>query len=268
MAKRKKLVAIGKFSCVCRERKLPKKSLMSDQALGLVPLILDGAQCYDEVKERLEQGALVGETDAWGDTPLHAAAVKGRLIIVELLLQHGADPNVKNLSGSTPLHKAVVGGFRMVAQKLKDAGAELDQPNNGGFRPEYFTLDPSFKKQVSNEPVQEHMHSELIPERLIGTIIGKGGRKINEIRANSGLVDLKLQKNGKLTYFGTTPSVERAKANIARLSQSTNSVSAVCLTHIHTHTHTHTHTHNKLTDLSRRRAKSKEIQFGRTNTAY
>ena len=46
-------------------------------------------------------------------TPLHHAAEKGSKEIVELLLAHGADPNVKEAFGETPLIIAAFKATRM-----------------------------------------------------------------------------------------------------------------------------------------------------------
>ena len=43
----------------------------------------------------LDQGAAPDIKDAWGCTPLHNAAGKGLLEIVELLVYHGADLNIR-----------------------------------------------------------------------------------------------------------------------------------------------------------------------------
>jgi len=42
-------------------------------------------------------------TEIGGDTPLHRAAAWGDNVdVVKLLLEHGADPNVKDVEGNAP----------------------------------------------------------------------------------------------------------------------------------------------------------------------
>ncbi|MDB6052811.1 MAG: hypothetical protein JWN25_334 [Verrucomicrobiales bacterium] len=61
--------------------------------------------------------------------PLHKAAELGQAKVVNLLLDHGADPNwVSN--GSTPLRKAVIAGRRTVAELLVKRGADVNKPSN------------------------------------------------------------------------------------------------------------------------------------------
>ncbi|KAI8489448.1 hypothetical protein Bbelb_328910 [Branchiostoma belcheri] len=60
-------------------------------------------------------------------TPLHAAALYGRLQVVEELLQHGADPNSGfGWEGRTPLHLAAGRGCTGLCRILIEKGAEVD----------------------------------------------------------------------------------------------------------------------------------------------
>ncbi|RBA10304.1 hypothetical protein FPRO05_06240 [Fusarium proliferatum] len=86
-----------------------------------LPLLYDLCQSGSttEVQERLEQG---GEfVDALGPrnrTPLHAAAQRGHLKIVELLVNYGADLTAKTSFGSTPAEVAAKSGQHSVAAFL------------------------------------------------------------------------------------------------------------------------------------------------------
>lgn len=55
-----------------------------------------------------------------GETPLHEAASIGNLDIVELLLNHGADPKIKNYFDATPLDIAEIQGHEHIAQCLRN----------------------------------------------------------------------------------------------------------------------------------------------------
>ncbi|ODM14982.1 hypothetical protein SI65_09477 [Aspergillus cristatus] len=59
-------------------------------------------------------------------TPLHFAADKQRLGILQLLLRWGADPNSLMLEDMTPLHLAAAGGWAPGISEIVDSGAFID----------------------------------------------------------------------------------------------------------------------------------------------
>ena len=71
-------------------------------------------------------------------TPLHWAAEMGGAEHVRLLLQHGADPDAKNLVGSTPLLIAAKFGKTDIAVALLEDKADPNHANAAGITPLIF----------------------------------------------------------------------------------------------------------------------------------
>lgn len=72
-----------------------------------------------------------------GLTSLIAACQTGKLWIVQLLLQHGADPNVANRLGVTPLRQAIIEGHAEIVQLLLEMGSDPNAPDSQGSTPLY-----------------------------------------------------------------------------------------------------------------------------------
>jgi ankyrin repeat protein len=82
--------------------------------------------------------ALLSARDKDGSTPLHCAAWKGHVAVVEALLDAGADVNDGNANthwGTTPLHAAAHGNQKGVAAVLIARGASLKAKNLNGRTP-------------------------------------------------------------------------------------------------------------------------------------
>ena len=75
---------------------------------------------YDTCEALLKKGAPVNCQQVDGSTPLHGASFYGHRIIIELLLEYGADPTVKNKWGNTPVDEASSQDIRDVFSKYKD----------------------------------------------------------------------------------------------------------------------------------------------------
>lgn len=83
------------------------------------------------MQKLLDAGVDPTERD-WG-FPLASAAKFERDDVVQLLLQHGFDPNRADDWGQTPLHHAAINDDREVATTLLDAGADLSLKDHDGF---------------------------------------------------------------------------------------------------------------------------------------
>jgi hypothetical protein len=88
-----------------------------------------------KVKELLSKGANVNARDENGQTPLHWAAIHGRVDVARLLLEHGADVNARDENGQTPLRWAAIHGHVDVARLLLDHGADPSIRDRDGRTP-------------------------------------------------------------------------------------------------------------------------------------
>ena len=80
----------------------------------------------NEVVEAVAMGALINANDRFGHSPLHYAAYRGNVYIVDYLLRNGGDPNTRGNHLSTPLHSAAWGKNQEVVELLLEDGAEVD----------------------------------------------------------------------------------------------------------------------------------------------
>ena len=78
----------------------------------------------DGVRRLAEWGADVNLPNRLGDPPLLDSVVLGNEPLVELLLTHGATPNIVSETCGTPLHVAVAKGHAEIARRLLAAGAD------------------------------------------------------------------------------------------------------------------------------------------------
>ena len=98
-------------------------------------LILDGKS--KAALDLLEQDpSLVTEKYAdEGMTPLHAAAIKGDVVIARFLIEHGGAVNAVTSTGMTPLHTTARYGQKEVALLLLEHGANVDARSSDGITP-------------------------------------------------------------------------------------------------------------------------------------
>ena len=80
----------------------------------------------DQIKRHLHWGTDINQAGPDGDYPLHMAARRGQVVVVEELLRHGAVRDVRDAHGLTPLELALLAGKTQVARSFLQAGARLD----------------------------------------------------------------------------------------------------------------------------------------------
>ena len=76
-----------------------------------------------KVRTLINQGQPVNEQDGAGNTPLHLAAGRGLISIVQAFKEARADPNIANADGITPWQTAMFEGHARVANRLVEMGA-------------------------------------------------------------------------------------------------------------------------------------------------
>jgi ankyrin repeat protein len=64
--------------------------------------------------------------------PLHSAVESGSVLLLELLLEHGAKPDPVEFLEATPLHSAAARGSREMVEKLLAAGADRQRKTRDG----------------------------------------------------------------------------------------------------------------------------------------
>ena len=131
------------------------------QALGLACFF-----GYPDVAEYLvKAGAPVNSPSRNGlaAAPIQSAAAAGHARIVDMLLKHGADPNVREQGGYTPLHAAAQNGDKDMIRTLLYGGADLDIRSNDGKIPLDLALEAGHVEAA--KILQEGITKRFKPKR-------------------------------------------------------------------------------------------------------
>src|ERR1017187_9969496 len=118
----------------------------------------------------LENGAAVDGLQQPGLTPLHYAAANGHKAIVDLLLSKGAKPDAQNQSGLTPLHLAARKGYETVAKALLAAGA----PVNAQTKSSSSSDTEDLQYQIGSSQTPLHLAANAGYSGMVELLLGKG----------------------------------------------------------------------------------------------
>jgi ankyrin len=156
----------------------------------------------------LERGVDVNTRRMENVTPLHVASCFGKLEIVRLLLDHGAEANAETEGGLKLLHQVSLGlyesqedGLR-VAQLLLDRGADVDTGSKNHKTPlhyaSYFGNVNIVRLLLDNGADLEAAAGEIGEKPLHGVSYGKYGSQEDGVRVAQLLLDRGADVNTRL----------------------------------------------------------------------
>jgi ankyrin repeat protein len=94
---------------------------------------------FSQVEEFLRQHPIISKVDL--GNALSAAALRGDLRIVTLLLDYGAEPNGRPTEHLPAIHCAVEGQHEKIVDLLAQRGADVNLPTENGFTPLHLAVD-------------------------------------------------------------------------------------------------------------------------------
>eukprot|EP01137_Pigoraptor_chileana_P007499 Opistho-2@53195 len=135
------VVDAGRLGAVMQHPPTPARSLAGQWRTLLFRAARDGD--LTSVRGCLSNGGSkeINATDATGETPLHVAAFRGYLTIVQVLVDAGADIHAQDAKGGTPLHSAVNGCDMQVFTFLLSCGAHIDAQDHRLRTPPHYASE-------------------------------------------------------------------------------------------------------------------------------
>jgi len=115
--------------------------------------------CFDglhkDIERLLSEGAFIEAVERNGYTALSEASIAGHTIVVGQLLRALANPNSKANDGRTPLHRAAFHGWQPVINLLLDHGADPKIRDESGMSPADLARTAIVRKQITDFPEEK-----------------------------------------------------------------------------------------------------------------
>lgn len=179
-----------------------------DKKLQATPLHYAAGNGHREIVSKLSTQQPVDTRDVNGATPLHWACKSGYEVVVSLLLEKGADHEVRTLSGLTPLHEAAKNGNEKIIKLLLAKGAKVEARDELGITPLLLA------NKMKHPPV-----AKLLLTNLINQLIDAKDKKSLEDKYSSNnwsllhwTVVYKLEEaTSRLLLTGINPNLSDTK---------------------------------------------------------
>jgi len=165
---------------------------------------------YAAAEGFIRGGANVNARDEGGMRPLIFALDNGSIEMVRLLLESGADPDVK-IHGSTVLATAALNGYTRIAELLLQAGARVDDRNDNDYTP---LMKAAYMNQLGAIKVLLRYH----PDLSLQDETGMTALSIAQAKGHADIVDLLLKQGAKPAT--AIPAVQPVGAGFAANSLS------------------------------------------------
>lgn len=94
----------------------------------------NGEDAIGMIKLLIKNGAKLNYDEGFINTA-HVVATTGNVDILEILLDHGLNINVKDMNGNTPLHAAMLYGKFEMTKRLMELGLDPNEKNDSGLTP-------------------------------------------------------------------------------------------------------------------------------------
>jgi len=167
----------------------------------------------------VKNGAEVLLRDVNGNTPLHYACAAGSQGLVELLLQHGVDPNIKNDAGFPPSAQINGPDEAKIAVLLKDYSENTDDADGVS---QQLALEEGLGQRKNSVPKQQPGHhrkpssASSVVRALFAHFLDDQSQTQEEITAQCDDEGMATKKHKKTPKFLGTMTVQRPQLELPR----------------------------------------------------
>jgi ankyrin repeat protein len=188
-----------------------------DTALDLRPPLHQAVKLGEEERVRTlleSKNTEIDRRDGFNETPLYIAVQTGKINIVQLLIDAGANLNATNRLEDTALHKAVFTEDLPAAKVLLKAGAKVNVKNNWNQTPLHFATiigNPQIVKLLLNAGADKNAinKSGKTPFHIAKQ---QGNVELLELLSNTALYN--VSEEGETTILLEEYSLEKKIENL------------------------------------------------------